>query len=96
MTTPFADLEAELNVVAFAELANATADFGSGKLVGGVFDAAYMDPLGIIAGARPVFSAPESQLATVTQSTSVSIRGKTYTVADIQPDGRGVIVLLLK
>lgn len=60
-----------------------------------IFDAAYVDPLGI-AGAEPRATCISADVGAVTLGTPITINGSAYTVRDKQPDGTGMTVLLLE
>ena len=95
MTAPFAAFETATAVGAFAALANATASINGGAAVPVIFDAAYLDPLGI-AGAGPVASMLSTDATGVDQGDSFVIGSTNYTVAAVEPDGTGVTVLRLQ
>lgn len=96
----FAALEARINAVAVAKLANATATI-AGVAVDGMFDADYQDILG--AGAAvPSFAAGAASLATVPRGaaltidcTALGLADAPYTVAEVQADN-GITRLLLR
>jgi hypothetical protein len=60
-----------------------------------IFDAAYADALGV-AGSAPVLTCASADVATVARGAPVRVRGAAFTVANIQPDGTGVTVLILE
>lgn len=75
------------------------ADFGVDVVVGGVsqrgiFDDAYAEAFGLVGGSRPVLVVLTSPQAV--RGASVSVGGKSYTVAESQPDGTGVTTLQLE
>lgn len=96
MPTPFAALEARLTATAFAHLANATADFGSGVVVDGIFAAPYMEAFGMVGGSKPTFTAQTSILPATLEGVAVTIKAVPYTVAEVHPDGVDVSVLYLE
>jgi hypothetical protein len=96
MVAPFAALEARVNAAVFAKLANATADFGGGVVVAGVFDSAYADAFGLVGGAVPVFQCAAAAVSAVAVGAAVTINAVSYTVAEIEPDGAGMTRLRLK
>lgn len=77
------------------------ADFGEDVLVAGapvrgLFDAAYVDALGV-AAAAPAFSAFEVDLPALTVGLSTVVRGaETYRIVNRQPDGTGWAALILE
>lgn len=94
MSNPFASIEASINAASLSALANATAQV-SGVSVCGMFDAAYIAPLGM-SNSGPTFTALASSLADVAAGDSLSIAGTAYTVREVQPDGRGMVALVLE
>jgi hypothetical protein len=94
MSNPFASIETSINAAALSALGNATA-LVSGVAVGGMFDALYASPLGM-SNSAPTFTALASDLDAVVSGDSIVISGTTYTVREIQPDGRGMIALVLE
>lgn len=77
-----------------ADFACAFADFGvaavrnGGASVTGLFDKAYGEAFGMIAGNDPVFRCPSS--VGMARSDTLVIAGVTYTVIGIEPDGTGL------
>lgn len=96
MAAPFAAIEARINAAVVSHLANATADFGSGVVVDGVYDADYGDPLGLVAGSSKVFMAESALMTSFTVGQALTLGGTSYTVAAIEPDGTGMTRLRLK
>lgn len=96
MVAPFAALEARVNAAVFAKLANATADFGSGVLVDGIFREQYAESFGILPNDSPTFEAGSASLAGILVGAALSINGTAYAVASKQPDGTGKTLLALK
>ncbi len=95
MPTPFAALEARVNAGVFARLANATADFGGGNVVDGIFEDEYIAALGI-ESSGPRFSCLVSALPAGYRSASPVIRGAAYVVGEANPDGAGMTTLILE
>ena len=95
MSAPFAALEARVNADVIKHLANAVADLGYGVTVEGIFDNAYLDALGF-SGATPVFNCISSAVSGVAQGDAVAIGGINYTVIRIEPDGIGMMRLVLQ
>ena len=82
-------------------LADYMPDFGTACSVGGVavhgiFDAAYADVFGIVAGTRPALLIASADAPDVAIDDAVTIGATTYTVAVVQPDGTGMTRLLLE
>ena len=96
MTTPFADLETRLNAAVVARLANATADFGGGVTVDGLYLRPTADAFGLIGGGKPSFQALGSALSGISHGAAVSINSVSYTVAAINLDGTGMTTLELE
>lgn len=76
-------------------------DFGvdavvAGRIVRGIFDNAYADPLGIVAGSQPVLLVISSVVPDVAVGDSVTVGGDPYTVGRVEPDGAGLTRLVLK
>lgn len=95
MPTPFAALEARVNAAACARLANASADFGGGVVVDGIFDNAYA-AADLMSGAEPAFQAPSASLSGVARGTALTINGTAYLVRIREDDGTGWTVLRLE
>lgn len=95
MATPFAALEARVNAAVDQHLANATADFGGGVTVDGVFAQVFVDQQGV-EGMKPAFSARDSALPALSHSTAVTINAVAYRVVGIQPDAGRTTLLLEK
>lgn len=70
------------------------ATIGAGSVMG-MFDDAYQDALGI-GGSAPVFTCAASDVSSVTTGTALTIGGVGYTVASKQPDGTGIVRLVLQ
>lgn len=77
------------------------ADFGVAATVGavsltGIFDSAYQDVLGLVAGSQPVLLVETALIPAAVVGTSVVIGSTTYSIAELQPDGTGLTRLVLK
>ena len=94
MSNSFASIEASINAASLSALANATAQV-SGVSVGGLFDAFYTAPLGM-SNSGPTFTALASSLADVAAGDSLTIASTAYSVREVQPDGRGMVALVLE
>ena len=84
----------------FAPFVN-TADFGSaatwnGATVNGIFDRAYIDPLGNVEGYGPVFQCPAADVPTVAHGDTLIVNSAVYVVRGVEPDGTGWVVLRLE
>lgn len=90
MSAPFAALQTRVNDAVARHLADATADFGGGLVVDGLFDAPHAAVFGgLVSGTRPGFSAPAAELTGILPGAAVTIGGVAYAVAERQPDGAG-------
>jgi len=75
-------------------LADFVVDFGidvtrnGSATVSGLFDKAYAEAFGLIAGNDPVFRCLSS--AGMARGDTLVISGTTYTVTEVQPDGTGI------
>ena len=96
MAAPFASLQTRVNDAVTRHLADATADFGAGRLVDGLFMAPFAEAFsGMMSGSRPAFEAAASALAGIENGAAVSINGTAYTVALCQPAAAGWVRLEL-
>lgn len=79
-----------------------TSDFGVAALwkgatsVNGIFDAAYADPLGVAEGSKPAFTCEAAAVTGVKHGDTMIINATTYKVRGVQPDGTGVVVIVLE
>lgn len=85
----------------FGRFFDVTAGFAEYVTIGAgqvavIFDEAFADPLGIVAGTRPTFLAASSDVSTLAVGASVTRGAVTYTVTELQPDGTGVTKVMLK
>jgi hypothetical protein len=62
--------------------------------VGGIFDDAYVDALGM-ASSGPRFTCPTGSVGGVVQGQTIVIDAITYRIVGVEPDGTGVTVLQL-
>lgn len=74
---------------------HATAATYEGSTVNGVFDREYSAVLGLEAN-TPTFTCDESDVSDIAHGDTITIDGTDYTVREIQPDGTGVVVLVLE
>lgn len=101
MATAFAALETRVNAAVVARLANAVADFGAGVTVEGLFDQPYAEAFDLITGSKPSFRALAAALPAITigvttvEISTVAVVG-TYTISESQPDGAGMVTLILE
>ena len=71
----------------FADFGVAVTRNGSGSVIG-LFDKAYAEAFGMIAGNDPIFRCPTS--IGMARGDTLLIGSTTYTVTEIQPDGTGI------
>lgn len=74
-------------------------EFGSTALVGGVgvrglFDRKYTETLET-AGYAPVFTCAAADVSDIAQGDPLTIDGTAYTVVSVEPDGTGLVRLVL-
>lgn len=95
----FAAIETRLNATALAHLANCTATLDGGAAFGGIFEAEYIEPLGM-SGAQPSLECLSADVSTAAHGSAVVVTyhevATSYTVAAIKPDGTGMTRLLLQ
>ena len=92
----FAELQSRLNQAAQKHLVDATADFGNGLVVDVQFSAGYVESQGFVAGNQPSILVMESLTPGVKRDSYVNVRGVDYTVGEVQPDGTGMVLLMLE
>ena len=92
--------EDDLNDGCLAALGNATLTWADGT-ASGLYEAFYIDPLGM-ADSRPVIECKTSEVGLLSYGSAVTVQTTgsdtilEYTVAESQPDGRGMTRLFLK
>lgn len=96
MPAPFAALEARINAVTLAKLANVTATWNATTAVDGVFDAAYVSPLDVTASAAPVFRCLAADVPGVAYGDDLTVSAQAYRIVGIRPDGQGFVELKLE
>lgn len=97
MATPFADIQARIASATIRHLADATADFGGGVLIDGIYRNPYAEAFGgIVSGSNPSFEALSGALSGIARGASVSVHGKAYTVVKIDRNREGVTLLELE
>lgn len=79
------------------------ADFGEDVVlngtttVRGIFDKEYVDALGnLVEGSAPVLRCVAADVPSVEHGDTFEIRSAAYSVASVQPDGTGLVVLVLE
>ena len=101
----FADAEARCTASVMSRLTNATCVVAGGSFPV-IFDKAYLEQLGVVAGSNPVCMAQTAELAarSIVQGSALTISGATiaadngnYVVVDPpQADGAGISLLKLR
>lgn len=64
--------------------------------VGGIFDAAYASAFDLSVGVKPAIHCAHASVPGVAEGTAVTVNDVNYTVADVQPDGTGLVLLVLE
>jgi hypothetical protein len=85
--------------VFFSDLDSVVAIYNGGGTVRGYLDLAYIEPLGnAVQGSAPVFTCNASDLPSIRQSDTLFfvVRGETYKVVGVEPDGTGILALRLE
>lgn len=97
MPPPFSTLEDRVNSMALRKLANATATI-SGVDYDGIFDNPDSTSEGGfgMAVSMPTFTMETASVPVNPKGRSVVVRGATYQIEDVKPDGRGMTVLHLE
>lgn len=95
----FAALETRLASAVTTALANATLSWVGGNSADGMFDNPYNDALGM-ASNSPTFACLESAVSALPVETAVTVTRlgvvTSFSVAEKQPDGAGLTVLVLR
>lgn len=78
----------------FAEAATYTPAGGSASSVNGHFDRAYAEALGDLAGNAPRFACASADVPAATRGDGLVVRGASYRIANVEPDGTGLVTLL--
>lgn len=98
MPSPFAALEARVDQAVFARLSNADGVV-AGVPMSGIFDDDYQQagvgPIGM-ASSQPVFTVPAWPVPAAAVGQAVTVRGRSFTVGAVEPDGAGMVRLLLE
>ena len=101
MGSPFAALEARTTGAVFEHLANAeacaTTRFGAVVHIPVIFDNGYNAVLtGRADATQPTAMVRSSDVVDLVQGCEIIIGGSTWSVADAQPDGTGMTLLVLR
>ncbi len=94
----FESIEQRINSGALSKLSNATALINAVE-IRGIFDNETTDDGLGLAGFQstaPQFTCATADVADVQEGDQAVIRGATYRVSEIEPDGSGMTVLILK
>ena len=67
-----------------------------GSTVNVIFDAAYVDPMGLFEGSLPTAWCEAATVVGVAQGQTLTIDSVVYTIVETQPDGTGVAVLRMR
>lgn len=60
-----------------------------------IFDNGFADPLGM-SSSSPIATAIAAHMPNVARLQTLVIKGVTYSIDDVQPDGQGIVTLPLK
>lgn len=91
----FAYLEASLNAAAVGQLGNATLRWAGGGTAAVVFDARYVDALGMATN-QPRLRALSTDVADLAIGAAVTVDGVAYTLQAVEDDGTGLVTLILR
>lgn len=94
MPAPFADIVDRINRDAIGLLADAVATW-QGRSANVVFDRRYINAIGV-ASSNPVIHALDDAFEGVIVGDLIHVAGEDFTVASIEPDGAGVLLLHLE
>lgn len=90
-----ADLDAFFSDQEFADVVSGRPD---GKPFRAIFDEGFFDPEAgetVLEATQPRITCKLSDLTGITRKTALTVKGQTYTVMKVQPDGTGLAVVLL-
>lgn len=94
MAAAFADILDRINRDSIGLLADAVATW-QGRCANVVFDRRYVNALGV-ASSNPVIRALDDSFPGVMVGDTIHVAGEDFTVASIEPDGAGVMLLHLE
>lgn len=82
----------------FAVAATYTPDGGSPSTIYGIFDQQYFDDSGEVGieSNSPAFHCAEADVSGVAQGDALTINTTDFEIVNVQPDGTGLIVLILE
>ena len=92
----FADIQTRINQAVNSHLSDARADFGNGLEADVLYDGGYVEAQGMAAGYQPTILVLQSDIPGVKRGNFVKVKGIEYTVGDAQPDGTGMVLLVLE
>lgn len=93
---PFAAHEQRVNRAVLGRLANAVAVVQGGEPFGVLFQQPYSDAFGgQIDSASPACEGPAEQLGALQRDDAITINGTAYRVTTAEPDGTGMVRLVL-
>lgn len=94
---PFARLESQVSMAVFRKLSNAIVSIDGGEDFGGIFDddaaAGGVGPIGM-ATTQPTVLVPADKCPADPVGLSISINGKAYCIAESDPDGTDMRLML--
>lgn len=62
--------------------------------VNGIFDRAYIEAMGMVSGANPIFLIDSDDVATAAVGSTISIGGTSYKIRNAEPQDDGALSLL--
>ncbi len=65
-------------------------------VVNAIFDNAEFDSFGIVANSRPMLTVATEDIPCAVVGTAVMVGTTQYTIAELQPDGTGITLVMLK
>ena len=96
MPAPFAALQQRVNRAVLGHLADAMAQVGAGEPFAVLFQQPYTAPFDTqIDAAEPECLGAAADLAGVERGTAITIDGRAYQVLRAEPDGTGMVRLVL-
>lgn len=94
------DLDEFLDANDFGETATYTPEGGQASSVTGIFDLTYVDinvgGFAPISGLKAVFTCKAADIEDQPEGDAITVRGVAYTIVVTQPDGTGLVQLILE
>ncbi|MFA5941419.1 MAG: hypothetical protein WC809_18860 [Sinimarinibacterium sp.] len=75
---------------------SALGSVGDPVLINGIFDNGFDASLGALEGVRPSFTCRQADVPSAAHDDELEIDGNTYVVCGVEPDGTGVMRLVLE